>query len=90
MYTLIDFRYQTSKKTINNLSKIDQKSIKNQPKIHQKSTKIGLGAPQSRLGGVLEASWRLRYIFLLIFDHLSDQLGSILESKTEPLGLFFQ
>ena len=26
-----------------------------------KSIKIGLGAPQSRLGGVQEASWRQKY-----------------------------
>ena len=32
--------------------------IKNQQKMDPKSIKIGIGAPQSRLGGVQEASWR--------------------------------
>ena len=46
-------------KSINKQWKIYQKSIKNRQKIVPKSTKIGLGAPWSRLGGVqavMEAS----------------------------------
>ena len=46
-------------KSMNNRWKIYQKSVKNRQKINPKSTKIGLGAPWSRLGGVqavMEAS----------------------------------